>query len=213
MRSFLLGIAPAACLFVLAVVVAGCGGSDGANSDGSNLSDASAAEGGAGHDAGTDGTPGADATTGDDGSTAGEGGGADGPVTKAGDAGGDDATTPSDAPSGDDSTDGSGDDSGDAESGAIIIVGDDGPGDLEAGVIVYSPCGPTLLCNVQTEFCFHTEGPHAVDGGVPMTWACKSVPSQCLTNPPTCACLASAGATGGCMCEVQGALTVTCLYP
>jgi hypothetical protein len=175
-------------------------GGDGGGADGSQSSDGTLPS-----DAGGDAWEGPDATGGDTGPTDGNGTNADG----ASDAGGGEGSPSTDS--------GTSDASDASDSGGIIIIvedgGDDGPGSVEGGVITYFPCGPTLQCRTQTQFCFHTAGPTALDGSFPETWDCEAVPAACEPTP-TCTCLSnSPSLTNGCPCMVQVGLEVDCLFP
>jgi hypothetical protein len=175
-------------------------GDDGGGADGSQSSDAtlpSDAEGGGWQDSdgtGGDGSP-VDGSGSSDAGASDSSGGEGGTVA---DSGGSDATDASDG-------------------GGIIIVvqdsGDDGPGAVEGGATVYFPCGPTLKCQAQTQFCFHTAGPRATDGSFPETWDCVPIPATCEPGP-TCTCLKNiTSVTNGCPCTPQVGLEVDCLFP
>jgi hypothetical protein len=75
-------------------------------------------------------------------------------------------------------------------------------------------CGPTLLCDVSSQFCFEEGGgPPPLDGGSNMTYACVAIPAACLVNP-TCACIQASDAGGGCPCSIQdGGFVAACLFP
>jgi hypothetical protein len=170
-------------------------GDDGGGSDGSQSSDAtvpSDAESGAWQDTGAGGY--------DTGSADGNGSNDGGATDSSGSEGGS-------------STDSGESDATDASDGGGIIIfvpdsGDDGPGTVEGGATVYFPCGPTLTCKTQTQFCLHTVV--RVDAGVSETWDCVGIPAACEPSP-TCSCLMNqTSVTFGCPCTPQVGLEIDC---
>jgi hypothetical protein len=183
-----------------------CGSTSNVTSDGGGGDDGSSSyDGTLPSDGGGDAWEGPDGAGSDAGSTDGNGSNADAPSDGSGGEGGT-------------SMDSGGTDASDAsDSGGIIIIvedgGDDGPGSIEGGAVTYFPCGPSLQCRTQTQFCFHTAGPTGLDGSFPQTWDCESIPLAC-EPAPTCTCLSTQpSVTNGCPCMPQVGLEVDCLFP